>query len=175
MNLPLTESTFIIGTVFYLIVISVSYFYLRKQFDHSNKEHQFLRYVFFAALVLIASSAIIRLTALGTIKVPVVVNGIFLALTIITLPLVAGMTFCFISHTMAKTGYYCLYAVSMINIVNIVLLIISFIPGTNIYFQIVNGSYVLGRFISMFFIFGPTIVLSGNGCCFTKLDSDWKT
>ena len=153
MDLQLTESTYIISTLFYLIILTVSYFYLRKQYDHTNKTYSYLNLIFFSLVILIIAGSGIRLASTGAIKLPAAINGIFLVLSIITLPVVAGFTFCFITATMTKTGRHCIYAFILLNVINVVLVAVSFVPGTNIYLNFVNGEYVSGDFIWLFFIF----------------------
>lgn len=160
MNLGLSTLTYIFSSIFHLIILSVSFFYLRKQFDHTNKIHTPLRFIFYSVIVLIISGTGLRLVSTETIAFPVAINGMFFVLSIITLPVVAGLTFCFITETMTKIGKHCYYAFFTVNAINIILVGISFIPGTNIYLQLANGDYVAGKFISLFFIFSLAYYLA---------------
>lgn len=156
-----TQATFIISTLFYIIVSSISYFYLRKHFDHKREVTSLLKWIFYLSITLLVAGLFSRLNATDVFKLPLWLEMTFYSISIIALPLISGITFCFIViSTMTFSSRICRIFVGVSTLINIILVGISFIPGVNIYFSYQNGSYVSGPLISLFFIFTALFYIS---------------
>ncbi|MFA5660291.1 MAG: GGDEF domain-containing protein [Bacilli bacterium] len=142
-----------------VLVLLVSFLFVRAQFEKSSQLRRTLRFLFFSILISIIIDLFNRLHASPhSFALPSIIRYATVITYILAMPTISALWFVYIVNSthLDKMPRSYLHAVYAALVVHYVLTFISAIPGTNLYFTITNGVYERGN---LFFIYSGFFIL----------------
>ncbi|MFA5422089.1 MAG: GGDEF domain-containing protein [Bacilli bacterium] len=149
--------TSVLTNAFLLIVLISAYWYIRRQLTRGDFGHRTLRYIFIITTVLLAADAVMRINHSYAIYNDAICTTCIL-IGCIMLPLLALLWFIYTCRATNLTiKLWIVYIIAaVIFAANTVLVVLSVIPGADIYFIIQNHVMHLGRF---YFIYAAILLI----------------
>lgn len=138
----------ILTGVFYLAIMVTAFFFISNQVDRKNGAHKSLVAIFVLTCLSVFQDTVYRMQFEGHITLP---NGMYLGAIIIgflLLPAISGVWFLYIVNSVyiKKVPKKYVWLVVWVLNFNTLLTLLSFIPGTDIYFVLKDGGYSRGSF-----------------------------
>lgn len=141
----------IVSAFFYLSIMTASFIFLNRQDDQNSRRFRVVVLLYVFTILGIILDTLYRLDYGGLINLPSYAFAGVITATYVCLPVVWGLWYLYISHTLylkeIPRAYNIVVAATLL--LNLALSLISLIPGTNIYFTIVDGVYARGK---LFFV-----------------------
>lgn len=139
-------------TISSVLVLLVSFLFVRPQFEKSSQLRRTLKLLFFSLLISIVIDLVNRLYDNGFIVLPIFVRYITVVTLSLVMPTISALWFVYIVNAIhvEKMPQYYIYGVFSALAIHYVMALISCIPGTNFYFTMTNGIYERG---ALFFIY----------------------
>ena len=167
----------IVSAFFYLSIMTASFIFLNRQDDQNPRRFRVVVLLYVFTILGIILDTLYRLDYGGLINLPSYAFAGVITAAYVCLPVVWGLWYLYISHTSClkeiPRAYNIVVAATLL--LNLALSLISLIPGTNIYFTIVDGVYARGK---LFFV--QTIIfllfLALTICFYTRFfKTFWKS
>lgn len=137
----------IVSALFYLSIMTASFIFLSRQHDHSVGRYRVVVTLFLFTMFGIISDTLHRLDSGGLINLPASIFVLTVINNYVFVPVLAALWFLYIVYTSysSKVPRTYIYIAIGLLVINLILSLISFIPGTNLYFVIADDFYSRGK------------------------------
>lgn len=137
----------VVSSIFYAMIVGAAFLFVQRQLERNSGKYKAFLAIFVLILLVIFQYTVMTLYFEAKVSMPEPFIKVIIALGFIFLPSINAMWYLYVIHSTYKSKvplWHRAFIISILSI-NMLLSLLSLLPGTNLYFVFENGRFAIGR------------------------------